>query len=56
MRNFTTPIAVHTLASAQALRSAVMGSSQSHGLYVGLDVHKDTRAVATALPGRGGVT
>jgi len=39
---------------ASALRStALMDEAQRYGLYVGLDVHKETIAVAVALPGRG---
>ena len=46
--------AVHQLerASAPALVRAA-GQEAGHGAYVGLDVHKETIAVALAEPGRG---
>lgn len=52
MEKSTTATEVHT-ASSSAVLGAALGESRSHGLYVGLDVHKDTIAVAFAHPGRG---
>ena len=40
------------MASAAALNGA-LGCAERYGLYVGMDVHKDTIAVALARPGRG---
>ena len=38
--------------ASAAVLTAVMNDGE-HGAYVGLDVHKDTIAVAVAWPGRG---
>ena len=52
MKKFNVPQAIETQASAATVASALSGGDR-HGLYVGLDVHKDTIAVAVAEPGRG---
>lgn len=53
MKEFTvaTLVEVETASSSSVLQRAQRESS-SHGLYVGLDVHKDTVAVAVAYRGR----
>jgi len=43
---------METLASAQVI-SAALSQPRGYAQYVGLDVHKDTIAVALAAPGRG---
>lgn len=53
MKKSTTQIEVQTLSSATVLGLASLAPEVRHGLYVGLDVHKDTIAVAIAHPGRG---
>ena len=42
-------------ASAPAALSAAsaLGAAKQHAAYIGLDVHKETIAVAVAEPGRG---
>lgn len=52
MREFTGEVGVVSEASGQVLQ-AVLSAGERYGLYVGLDVHKDTIAVAVAWPGRG---
>ena len=53
MRKSTTAIGVHTVSSAAVLQASIEEAASKHCLYVGLDVHKDTIAVAVAYPGRG---
>ena len=53
MKKSTTQIEVQTLSSATVLGLSSLAPEVRHGLYVGLDVHKDTIAVAVAHPGRG---
>jgi transposase len=52
MREFTGEIRVAGAASGEVL-GAVLRSDERYALYVGLDVHKDSIAVALAWPGRG---
>lgn len=54
MKKFTGTVEVESCASAAVLGAASRSVSGpgGHGLYVGLDVHKDTIAVAVAWPGR----
>ena len=52
MREFTGEIGVAGAASGEVLR-AVLKAEERYALYVGLDVHKDSIAVALAWPGRG---
>ena len=51
MSKFTGEIAVSSAASGTVM-DAVLSGYSAYGLYVGLDVHKDTIAVALAWPGR----
>lgn len=51
MKKFTGTVWVETAASMKLVRQAGV-SPGAHGLYAGLDVHKETIAVAVAYPGR----
>jgi len=52
MKKFSGEAPAQSSSSAEALEGALAGI-HSHALYVGLDVHKETIAVALAWPGRG---
>jgi len=52
MKKFTGTVTVETAASPTWVHQAVVSPAAAHGLYVGLDVHKETIAVAVAHPGR----
>jgi len=52
MKKFSGEVPVQSLASPSTLGGA-LSSLDGYALYVGLDVHKETLAVAVALPGRG---
>ena len=51
MKQFSGEHTIHTEASTAVLRALL--SEGQHAAYIGLDVHKDTIAVAVAWPGRG---
>ena len=51
MSEFTGEVRVSSSASGEVLKGAMSGDER-YGLYVGLDVHKDTIAVAVSWPGR----
>lgn len=52
MNEFTAGVSVEASDEEAGIRE-VFGSGDRYALYVGLDVHKDTLAVAVAAPGRG---
>ena len=51
MKEFTGEVRVSSSASAEVLKG-MMSGDEGYALYVGLDVHKDTVAVAVSWPGR----
>ncbi|MDH3714928.1 MAG: IS110 family transposase [Gammaproteobacteria bacterium] len=54
MKKFNAQQTIETQVSTATLRGC-LGSEERHGFYVGLDVHKETIAVAVAEPGRAAV-
>lgn len=53
MNEFIAPAAMIETQASSATVNRALSSADHYGLYVGLDVHKDTIAVAVAEPGRG---
>ena len=53
MSEFSGEMLLETVSSAKSLHQALAEDGRCYARYVGLDVHKDTLAVAVAHPGRG---